>query len=823
MVSLFTSAIYTLVFLSATRAKPYQHDQPAKIWDAYTSLLIGEIRQTSPQTVSGGFKVLFSHDFWRATIPLISNSMLVPFGPFILHDRPPMDLSDLRRDLFFNYLPNILFFGAVDGLFSQHVSSERATLTKRSLRNPLTGARDFLFNRQITKAPEELAKNAELKPPDINSDLKLPSEYQLVEGGSEIEHLTLPPMHVRMRRYLREVTARASLALGNLFRKLSPRLQRSFVPYYFKDYSLSTGAKMEPETRQAFKKVLKSWSDAYSKLFSNSKGKIDKNKVKSANKLQLNNLKKEAEQLWIENEKQAKIALKTSSAKHFANVVENHERLNKLRILQYNLERSHNSRTETIDQIIELFPEFDRKLFHKAKKEQLNTQLLAELDLKFKQLKAQPLNAAQPETNVAQQISALTQRVLPDYQPNPLEPPPPAVFAATELFSKLSSHEAYRMNLIRDKWVAEYSALQIAPPKSPNVVKHMHKIHQLKEKWSQSENTYILLTKVEVMRELLRDHLTQEIVSKKAFRKTRQVLKDLHKIEGKVQQLRQQGLLSGVLDTRFKRMVIETTKRMTSPSQDPKLKSVPKPTIAQATPQIQKRSLNSLVGGNSQTLLFTPGNTLGMVVPSWQETEALLQQIISTIEYNASSSLQSLPQDSNGNLAHISDTTPMLSLEESTIISDSKRVVELKILSDILHKLNFQVHVNQHTCDRSEHTRFSTDTVVAGYASSGVSRQLVVAGQQEQFNPEVLPALSKFVNSRGYHLEELIDLVLICNVRGNPPNLNLSGASFASSIYPCITAFRLFAFHNHLGLSRLSGNLTASFSSFKSETQTTCT
>ncbi|MBW0460433.1 hypothetical protein O181_000148 [Austropuccinia psidii MF-1] len=466
---------FLLALFATPWGKPILNTKLLEVCKGDEDFFIDELQQAHPQVVLGGLKIL-------AFLEKLSKS----------YPRPKL-YSLVRSG-------------------TQRVPIERATLTKRSLQSVPRGLSRTSVKIKGDLDPEEGVEDYLSR--DTQSKFKTPLEYQLIAAGDEVQGITLPSMHVRMGKYAKEKMAGAFEFLSDTFRKIFFLSARLHVPYRHQYYSLSTGSQIGNYKRmEALDLPLRLWHTAYSEIFSLCEPLNAKKRREAIEDAY--GARKLANKEWHKMEKESRMALKEECVEFLWSFVVKQSLLDKLVSIKSKLQS--NSLTTAVHQLSQIFSGF-RSHVSKVKKKKLSEAVENYLASKIASLRM--------PSSFGGDTLALTEHLLREeelakidaslYPRENLLPPPPAIFEARELFYKCSAHAAYTMNQTRKKWEAEYWALRYARPKQIEYSNGVVKINRLRKKWNEQADVYMLLTRVELMRNIMNRYLKVDVLPPEA-------------------------------------------------------------------------------------------------------------------------------------------------------------------------------------------------------------------------------------------------------------------------------------------------------------------
>ncbi|POW21063.1 hypothetical protein PSHT_02860 [Puccinia striiformis] len=414
-----------------------------------------------------------------------------------------------------------------------HQFGYSATLHHLQMSPQASTPQPHLHKRATSSTPEEVekivsgaskglqTKDFEVDPVEIHNGLKAPMITRMVPESERLVPLKLPPVWVRMTRYLKELVRRGTSGVRKVMRATKTR--RPPVPFYpseLRPVADAAGEKEIADNDAKKLKILSDWRATYSKLMDN-EAPLDKD-IQQQYARELSRYPSqwrdasEVEFTWVNNQlqkqSQADFVKYQEAVRAKASLTEQRDAL-----------RAEDATKLTVKNpaVLDRAKSAPKKI--KSAEDTLKKSVNKEIrdleeDISVQDTILQSLMDPKKTTSLHPSLIEPTLQ-LPTELPNELNvykfrpPPPPAIFDPKELFSKRSAHLAFEKNLLRERWSRLYQeAIRLRTGETvQQSTGRLEALVKTIDDWKKLDSDHLLTRRIEVMQALIAQN-TQEAV-----------------------------------------------------------------------------------------------------------------------------------------------------------------------------------------------------------------------------------------------------------------------------------------------------------------------
>ncbi|KAH9441163.1 hypothetical protein Pst134EA_029139 [Puccinia striiformis f. sp. tritici] len=648
------------------------------------------------------------------------------------------------------------------GRFSPQASTPQPHLHKRA-----TSSTPEEVEKIVSGASKGLqTKDFEVDPVEIHNGLKAPMITRMVPESERLVPLKLPPVWVRMTRYLKELVRRGTSGVRKVMRATKTR--RPPVPFYpseLRPVADAAGEKEIADNDAKKLKILSDWRATYSKLMDN-EAPLDKD-IQQQYARELSRYPSqwrdasEVEFTWVNNQlqkqSQADFVKYQEAVRAKASLTEQRDAL-----------RAEDATKLTVKNpaVLDRAKSAPKKI--KSAEDTLKKSVNKEIrdleeDISVQDTILQSLMDPKKTTSLHPSLIEPTLQ-LPTELPNELNvykfrpPPPPAIFDPKELFSKRSAHLAFEKNLLRERWSRLYQeAIRLRTGETvQQSTGRLEALVKTIDDWKKLDSDHLLTRRIEVMQALIAQN-TQEAVKTEILEVFRSFYNSYQEhvellVNLQMAHPTQVSEVSSRFANRiFRHMEQDINARIRRREQEGKK-------------TIRKRALKS-----------SPSNRARL---NGHEKSAVLSHTQGLIKKNVKKILQTYSLDGHNHLNDqfyyhqgifniIRDGHFLSGFDFASIIQDLECLIQLGVISRILKESEASVDVDVlATCNPQSYQYQINDKSATFCGSQGIVHTIAVGVNKHVELDRRTPNLKELngsLNSTGIQLSEIVHLAVECH------------------------------------------------------------
>ncbi|KAI9630868.1 hypothetical protein KEM48_013537 [Puccinia striiformis f. sp. tritici PST-130] len=609
-------------------------------------------------------------------------------------------------------------------------------------------------------------KDFEVDPVEIHNGLKAPMITRMVPESERLVPLKLPPVWVRMTRYLKELVRRGTSGVRKVMRATKTR--RPPVPFYpseLRPVADAAGEKEIADNDAKKLKILSDWRATYSKLMDN-EAPLDKD-IQQQYARELSRYPSqwrdasEVEFTWVNNQlqkqSQADFVKYQEAVRAKASLTEQRDAL-----------RAEDATKLTVKNpaVLDRAKSAPKKI--KSAEDTLKKSVNKEIrdleeDISVQDTILQSLMDPKKTTSLHPSLIEPTLQ-LPTELPNELNvykfrpPPPPAIFDPKELFSKRSAHLAFEKNLLRERWSRLYQeAIRLRTGETvQQSTGRLEALVKTIDDWKKLDSDHLLTRRIEVMQALIAQN-TQEAVKTEILEVFRSFYNSYQEhvellVNLQMAHPTQVSEVSSRFANRiFRHMEQDINARIRRREQEGKK-------------TIRKRALKS-----------SPSNRARL---NGHEKSAVLSHTQGLIKKNVKKILQTYSLDGHNHLNDqfyyhqgifniIRDGHFLSGFDFASIIQDLECLIQLGVISRILKESEASVDVDVlATCNPQSYQYQINDKSATFCGSQGIVHTIAVGVNKHVELDRRTPNLKELngsLNSTGIQLSEIVHLAVECH------------------------------------------------------------
>ncbi|KAI9623280.1 hypothetical protein H4Q26_014781 [Puccinia striiformis f. sp. tritici PST-130] len=627
------------------------------------------------------------------------------------------------------------------GRFSPQASTPQPHLHKRA-----TSSTPEEVEKIVSGASKGLqTKDFEVDPVEIHNGLKAPMITRMVPESERLVPLKLPPVWVRMTRYLKELVRRGTSGVRKVMRATKTR--RPPVPFYpseLRPVADAAGEKEIADNDAKKLKILSDWRATYSKLMDN-EAPLDKD-IQQQYARELSRYPSqwrdasEVEFTWVNNQLQKQSQADSAedatklTVKNPAVLDRAKSAPKKIKSAEDTLKKSVNKEIRDLEEDISVQDTILQSLMDPKKTTSLHPSLI------------EP--TLQLPTELPNELNV--------YKFRP--PPPPAIFDPKELFSKRSAHLAFEKNLLRERWSRLYQeAIRLRTGETvQQSTGRLEALVKTIDDWKKLDSDHLLTRRIEVMQALIAQN-TQEAVKTEILEVFRSFYNSYQEhvellVNLQMAHPTQVSEVSSRFANRiFRHMEQDINARIRRREQEGKK-------------TIRKRALKS-----------SPSNRARL---NGHEKSAVLSHTQGLIKKNVKKILQTYSLDGHNHLNDqfyyhqgifniIRDGHFLSGFDFASIIQDLECLIQLGVISRILKESEASVDVDVlATCNPQSYQYQINDKSATFCGSQGIVHTIAVGVNKHVELDRRTPNLKELngsLNSTGIQLSEIVHLAVECH------------------------------------------------------------